>query len=348
MHLDTNIDESDISRVQLGQEASFTVDAFPGQTFRGEVIQVRRAAVNVQNVVSYTVVVSVDNSDLRLFPGMTANTRIIVDRVQDTLRIPSAALRFRAPDEIKVIGDVGGKGKGGGRGFNPKGDEVKSGDTKQTTENNEKSKTAPTQTVAQNDGGARRRPDNVNATPDGSAPSGENGGGFRRRNGGAGDGSDGGGRGDFDPSQFKGRDGKGFDPSQFKGRDGKGFDPSQFKGRNGNAKGNNAKGTTNARAGNQFAGFGRGGAGAATRPTFQTVYRLTGKEYEVEALRVRTGISDGNWVQLMPGSPLKEGDELVTAVDGLPVAANQNKGNQPGGFPGGGNNNFKGKGGFGF
>jgi hypothetical protein len=76
-----------------------------------------------------------------------------------------------------------------------------------------------------------------------------------------------------------------------------------------------------------------------------------GKETEVEALRVRTGITDGNWIQLLPGSPLKEGDELVTAVDGLPVSANQNKGNNNfnQGFPGGNNNNFKGgRGGFGF
>jgi HlyD family secretion protein len=95
MQVDTNIDESDISRIQLGQEATFTVDAYPGQVFRGEVKQVRRAPINVQNVITYVVVIAVDNPDMKLFPGMTANVRILTDHVSNVVRLPSAALRVR-------------------------------------------------------------------------------------------------------------------------------------------------------------------------------------------------------------------------------------------------------------
>src|SRR5439155_24050821 len=91
MHVDTNIDESDIARIQLGMTGTFTVDAYPGQQFQGEIIQVRRSATNVQNVVTYTVVMKVENPDLKLFPGMTANVRIITEHIGNTLRIPSSA-----------------------------------------------------------------------------------------------------------------------------------------------------------------------------------------------------------------------------------------------------------------
>jgi HlyD family secretion protein len=108
MQVDTNIDESDISRVQIGQEATFTVDAYPGQTFRGEVYQIRHAPINVQNVITYDVVVRVDNPDLKLFPGMTANVRILTQKATDVLRLPSAALRVRL--------DAGNQAKKGGKG----------------------------------------------------------------------------------------------------------------------------------------------------------------------------------------------------------------------------------------
>jgi HlyD family secretion protein len=100
MHLETSIDESDISRVQEKQNANFTVDAFPGQTFHGEVIQVRRLPVNVSNVITYTVEVLVENPDLKLFPGMTANVKLITDRQENVLKIPNAAIRFRPPDDV--------------------------------------------------------------------------------------------------------------------------------------------------------------------------------------------------------------------------------------------------------
>ena len=98
MQVDTSVDEAEIGRIRLGQQASFTVDSFPGRSFSGEVVQVRKAAVTVQNVVTYTVVMSARNADLSLVPGMTANVRITTDTRESALKAPNAALRFRPPD----------------------------------------------------------------------------------------------------------------------------------------------------------------------------------------------------------------------------------------------------------
>jgi HlyD family secretion protein len=122
MQVDASIDESEVGRVRVGQEATFTVDAFPGRTFSGTVTQVRKAAQVVQNVVTYIAVVGTSNEDQGLFPGMTANVRIVVDSRQNVLRIPNAALRFRPPGAADAppaerARAPGGeeKGKGGGQ-----------------------------------------------------------------------------------------------------------------------------------------------------------------------------------------------------------------------------------------
>jgi HlyD family secretion protein len=94
MQVDTNVDESDVGPIRLNQAASFTVDAYPGQIFRGRVAQIRQAPINVQNVITYDVVIEVSNPDLKLFPGMTANVTIFTGHVSNALRIPKAALRF--------------------------------------------------------------------------------------------------------------------------------------------------------------------------------------------------------------------------------------------------------------
>lgn len=95
MQVDAAIDESEIGRVRVGQKASFTVDAFPGRNFDGTVRQIRKAAQNASNVVTYTVVISASNPDKELLPGMTANVRIVTDRRSDVLKVANAALRFR-------------------------------------------------------------------------------------------------------------------------------------------------------------------------------------------------------------------------------------------------------------
>jgi len=91
------VDEADIGAVREGQPATFTVTAWPDRVFRGVVTEVRSAPVVVQNVVTYGVVVEVDNSDLLLKPGMTASVRVRTAEVQDALRVPNAALHFAPP-----------------------------------------------------------------------------------------------------------------------------------------------------------------------------------------------------------------------------------------------------------
>ncbi|MBI5275994.1 MAG: efflux RND transporter periplasmic adaptor subunit [Burkholderiales bacterium] len=95
MQVDASIDESDVGRIRTGQRATFTVDAYPGQTFEGEIRQVRKAAQNVANVVTYVAVVGFSNTGGRLLPGMTANVRVITDFRENVLKIPNAALRVR-------------------------------------------------------------------------------------------------------------------------------------------------------------------------------------------------------------------------------------------------------------
>jgi HlyD family secretion protein len=118
MQVETAVDEADIGRLREGMAATFTVDAFSGRTFRGEIVQIRKAPQVVQNVVTYTTVIAVANPDRILMPGMTANVRIQVDRRDDALRVPNAALRFRpAGDTSGLPGGAPTEAPGtGGRG----------------------------------------------------------------------------------------------------------------------------------------------------------------------------------------------------------------------------------------
>ena len=105
MQVLTNIDEADVGRVRVGQEASFSVDAFPDQPFKGAVSQIRLSPQTVQNVVTYPVVLDVANPDLKLKPGMTANVQLPVDVRKDALRVANSALRFR-PDNADLVADA--------------------------------------------------------------------------------------------------------------------------------------------------------------------------------------------------------------------------------------------------
>ncbi|MGZ5152554.1 MAG: efflux RND transporter periplasmic adaptor subunit [Burkholderiales bacterium] len=124
MQVETSIDESEVGRIRVGQDSTFTVDSFPGRTFRGKVSQIRKAAQVVQNVVTYIAVIRTSNPDLNLFPGMTANVRVIIETRENVLKVPNAALRFRpvayseAPsamrsDSAAAEGDDKGKGAKG-------------------------------------------------------------------------------------------------------------------------------------------------------------------------------------------------------------------------------------------
>jgi len=133
MQVDTNVSESDVGNVWMDQEVNFTVDAYPARRFQGKVLQVRNAPIMVQNVVTYDAVVGVDNKELLLKPGMTANVEFLVSGKSDALKIPNAALRFRptedkAQPQAAASGDRAGQGgsSGAGRGGNRAGQGARS------------------------------------------------------------------------------------------------------------------------------------------------------------------------------------------------------------------------------
>jgi HlyD family secretion protein len=97
MQVNTSVAEADVGKLRGEMEASFTVDAYPGEVFRGVVRQIRNAPQTVQNVVTYDAVLDVENPDLKLRPGMTANVTFVYAEKDDVLRIPNSALRFRPP-----------------------------------------------------------------------------------------------------------------------------------------------------------------------------------------------------------------------------------------------------------
>ncbi|GDY19039.1 RND transporter [Verrucomicrobiota bacterium] len=109
MQIDAMVSEADVGGVELGQEVNFTVDAFPYRTFQGRVVQVRNAPTTVQNVVTYDCVIEVENKDLKLKPGMTANVSIVVAQRPDAVKIPNAAFRFRPAEtaDAKKSSDAG-------------------------------------------------------------------------------------------------------------------------------------------------------------------------------------------------------------------------------------------------
>ena len=108
MQIDSNVAEADVGVVEVGQNVDFTVDAFPMRTFHGKVVQVRNAPITVQNVVTYDTVIGVNNDDLKLKPGMTANISIMIDHKDNVLQIKNAALRYR-PTEATTPDEIGSK-----------------------------------------------------------------------------------------------------------------------------------------------------------------------------------------------------------------------------------------------
>ncbi len=120
MQIETSIAEADIGGIKPGQAARFRVDAYPGQFFRGEVKQVRLNPTIQSNVVSYTVIVSADNAEAKLKPGMTAFVQITANRREGVLRVPNAALRFRPPADPaqsdKAAAGAAAKPSGSGAG----------------------------------------------------------------------------------------------------------------------------------------------------------------------------------------------------------------------------------------
>ena len=129
MQIDTNVAEADVGTVEVDQNVDFTVDAFPQRTFHGKVVQVRNAPITVQNVVTYDTVIGVNNPDLKLKPGMTANVSILIAHRDNVLQIKNAALRYRRADvpapgtKVGAARAVGSAGQGSGGRGRPRGGE---------------------------------------------------------------------------------------------------------------------------------------------------------------------------------------------------------------------------------
>ena len=100
MQVDTNVDESDIGSISVGQDAPFTVDAYPATTFHGQVTNIRKAPISAQNVVTYDVVVAAANPDFKLLPGMTANVTILTAKIDNALKVANSAARFRPSAQV--------------------------------------------------------------------------------------------------------------------------------------------------------------------------------------------------------------------------------------------------------
>lgn len=129
MQVEATVDESDIGLVNVGQTCTFTVDAFADNVFEGVVSQIRLSPQIIQNVVNYTVIIDVDNRDLKLMPGMTATVKILVAQKKDVLKVSNTALRFQPPEALtdtaritemrrQTFSDLGGE-RGDFRNFNP-------------------------------------------------------------------------------------------------------------------------------------------------------------------------------------------------------------------------------------
>jgi HlyD family secretion protein len=138
MQVWASVNEADIGRIDIGCLVHFTVDAFPGETFRGKVVQVRLNAQSSQNVVTYTVIIWTDNSEMKLKPYLTANVQFEIDTHDDVLQVPNTALRWRPKLEqvaaayrdsvaASLSGKSGGSGMGGGREGGPAGGASKTG-----------------------------------------------------------------------------------------------------------------------------------------------------------------------------------------------------------------------------
>jgi HlyD family secretion protein len=310
MQVDTNIDESDISRIQVGQDATFTVDAYPGQRFAGQVTQIRRAPINVQNVITYVVVIAVDNPDQRLFPGMTANVRILVDRVRNVLKLPTSALRVRLENV-----EVTDRGK---EIFQLTPDEIRRNELAAKAAA-DALKGAPVATAG---GGRGKRDDSKQG-----ALAGRGKGRF-----GGGDGSGGfGGAGGFGGGRGRrGGDGSG----DATAKDGTAKDAT--------AKGDASKQTAAVTApgadaaaapggagggrGGRGGGGGRGRGGGAGAVQVGNVYYL-GEDGKPHGERIRMGIGDGQFVAVMSQN-LKDGMQIITGVLGQAATPGNGKNNQ--------------------
>jgi HlyD family secretion protein len=350
MQVVANLDESDVGRIRPGQVVTFRVDAYPTETFRGNVSQVRLNPIVQQNVVTYATVIDVPNNELKLKPGMTANVNVEIARSSNVLRVPNTALRFRPTNDMfaalgqPVPADSGQRADGGGR--RGRGNQ----------DNSQQAATAPSTSPADAKADQAAAPSRGQSSGSANAPSGGRGGApsANAANGG-GEGGWNGNRGgrDGDNSDRSARS-QNLTPEERTQR----LQRMQERGLDPNAGGpQGGRGAASQRGRDAAAANPPAPVAAATRSGATTIDALFGPLPRVESsgrvwlytdkqlkpLRLRLGISDGQQTELLEGD-LSQGTEVVTnlalANETRPAATNfpfGQPGRGPGGFgPGGG------------
>ena len=311
MQINAAVAEADIGSIQEGQEVKFTVDAFPNRTFNGAVRQVRNAATANQSVVSYATIIDVNNEDLKLKPGMTANVSIIVQHKPNVLRIENGALRVRIPQELlPKSGPAGGTvAKGGEKKSGEKAGAAEGANATATLTDDERMRL--TMEVIREVGFERGTP----PSPDQIAK-----------------------------AKKLAKD-KGLDPDLVAAR--MSTPAGRKRGESGGGGGGPSSGGSGSRGRSGGGGGGGGGSGdrGFNNTIFtRTVYRLiesTPQEKKIEAVSARLGISDGFYTEVLDG--LNDGDVIVKGVTlpgAAPVVAGPGGMNNP--FQSGGRSSFGG------
>jgi HlyD family secretion protein len=309
MQVKASVDEADIGKITKEVQVSFTVDAYPSDTFAGTISEVRLEPTTVQNVVTYSVIIHVENPQLKLKPGMTANITMIVDQHENVLTVPNAALRFRPAGVTQEKIQELIRGARQGTPTTP-------GSTTPATPEQTASAegTAPVPPVPSAEGQRQGNPQDGDGGQRGRGNRGGGNAGFQGR----GEGSGGGG--------FQGRG---------EGSGGGGF---QGQGRGGGGGG---------RGGGQGRGGGGGGRGGGQgRPQTAVLWVQEPTVLELKPIVVRTGLSDGTRTEVT-GQELMEGMEIVVSDLTQTTTTRPQQNNLPFGvpnFPGGGGN--RGRGGF--
>ncbi|MEW6303647.1 MAG: efflux RND transporter periplasmic adaptor subunit [Verrucomicrobiota bacterium] len=299
MQINANVSEADVGMIEVGQDVNFTVDAFPGRTFYGKVVQIRNSPIVVQNVVTYDTIIEVSNKDLKLKPGMTANASIVVAQRDNVLRIANAALRFR-PVESADAGKTRWDKLVEKMGFKKKAEK----DTRETKADTKAPMAKANSSTNDASGLAAKGP-----------PDGERGKEFLKR-------FDKNGDGQLDDSEREAMRGE----MRSKSGEGKGGFAGSAEGGRGGGFGGFGGGRPG--GGGGFGGgagggawAGRAGRGGGDRMSARTAYVLetktdskTGRELqEPKAVSIRTGITDGGNTEILEG--LTEGQEIVIGLN---------------------------------
>jgi HlyD family secretion protein len=361
MQVIANIDQADIGVINQSNRVSFTVDAFPGHNFNGTINQIRLSPQNVQNVVTYNVVIDVRNPDLKLKPGMTANLTLTIAERQNTLKVPNAALRFwpqGVPQEKRRELLRGGDAQAGPAGTEPGKDGAKEAAPKDAA-----AKDAGKDPGQSAGGGERQQVGNTERR--GNQADGQQrgmDGGERRRRGGGGGQSDPDGAGDGERRARRDRgDQSGGQPTDGQqgapgggerrrdgGPDGAGGGERRARRDGGDQSGAQlAGGQQGAPDGPRRARAGGSADGASNRPApsttpFQEVRRgiiwVLGPDKKPQSRVVKLGITDGTATEVIEGD-LKEGETIIVGQNIPAEDRPQNNQQRPpgfGGMPGGG------------